>query len=492
MADIILEWDRDRLVVAQGAFSGSKAALSFVQVLPRSADSQDTLSLVQGLQETFPSQSERSRRQVSVVLPRQLVTIHRVQLPQVSDADVPDMLRMQAALKLTVPVESVILDFTPLPIQPGSPTRDVLLVTIPADQLALVRRTLNDAHLELTEARVSAWSLAQTLSRAGVTNTDVDGSGVDIITLLRRDFLELTFLRGNTVLYVHSGSAWSSVDDLERIVRAELSRARLSAAEVLGDQPIRRLLLIGDPQATAAVSDQVASRLGGATVERIDASESLVTLPAGSPVSAVDTASLAGALLSRTATPVEIVDFVSPRKAPEKRDLRRVKVLAAALAAVVLFGGIYVWRQNRIAALQRQKSVIALENNDLREKLEAGSKDLEYAEKIGRWVNRDIEWLDEFARLRDIMPGTDRLFIDNVTFAAIPQNGVGAIRLEAWAKTEADINELTRRLREAGYGVKPFDTDLRPAAVSQEYQVRVQLEVVLPDPASTTSGSSVG
>ncbi|MGV2340847.1 MAG UNVERIFIED_CONTAM: hypothetical protein LVR18_44990 [Planctomycetaceae bacterium] len=261
---------------------------------------------------------------------------------------------------------------------------------------------------------------------------------------------------------------------------------------MLGDQPIRRLLLIGDPQATAAVSDQVASRLGGATVERIDASESLVALPAGSPVSAVDTASLAGALLSRTATPVEIVDFVSPRKAPEKRDLRRVKVLAAALAAVVLFGGIYVWRQNRIAALQRQKSVIALENNDLREKLEAGSKDLEYAEKIGRWVNRDIEWLDEFARLRDIMPGTDRLFIDNVTFAAIPQNGVGAIRLEAWAKTEADINELTRRLREAGYGVKPFDTDLRPAAVSQEYQVRVQLEVVLPDPDSTTSGSSVG
>ncbi|MGV2340848.1 MAG UNVERIFIED_CONTAM: hypothetical protein LVR18_44995 [Planctomycetaceae bacterium] len=218
MADIILEWDRDRLVVAQAAFSGSKAALSFIQVFPRSADSQDTLSLVQGLQEAFPPQSERSRRQVSVVLPRQLVTIHRVQLPQVSDADVPDLLRMQAALKLTVPVESVILDFTPLPIQPGSPTRDVLLVTIPADQLALVRRTLNDAQLELTEARVSAWSLAQTLSRAGVTNTAVDGSGVDIITLLRRDFLELTFLRGNTVLYVHSGSAWSSVDDLERIV----------------------------------------------------------------------------------------------------------------------------------------------------------------------------------------------------------------------------------------------------------------------------------
>jgi hypothetical protein len=80
------------------------------------------------------------------------------------------------------------------------------------------------------------------------------------------------------------------------------------------------------------------------------------------------------------------------------------------------------------------------------------------------------------------MPGTDRIFIDNIAMAAVPQNAVGLIRLEAWAKSEADINELTRKLREAGYGVKPFDTDLRPAAVSQEYQVRVQLEVVLPEP----------
>ncbi len=490
MADIIIEWDRDRLVVAQGTFASAKASLSFVQVFPRSADSQDTLSLVQGLQETFPAQSERSRRQVSVVVPRQLVTIHRVQLPQVPDADVPDMLRMQAALKLTVPIESVVLDFTPLPVQPGSPTRDVLLVTIPADQLALVRRTLNDAQLELAEARVSAWSLAQTLARAGVTAAEA-APGVDIVALLRRDFLELTFLRGNTVLYVHSGAAWSSTDDLERTLRAELSRARLSATEVLGDQSIHRLLLVGDPQATAAVSDQVAARLGNATVQRIDPAELLVALPAGSPVSAVDTASLAGALLSRTATPVEIVDFASPRKAPEKRDLRRVKILAATLAGVVLFGGIYMWRQGRITALQRQKSAIALENSDLREKLQAGSKDLEYAEKIGRWVDRDLEWLDEFARLRDLLPGTDRMFIDNITFAAVPQNGVGAIRFEAWARTEADINELTRRLREAGYGIKPFDTDLRPAAVSQEYQVRVQLEVVLPEP-DADGNSSVG
>ncbi|MEN9556898.1 MAG: hypothetical protein RLZZ232_3184, partial [Planctomycetota bacterium] len=47
-----------------------------------------------------------------------------------------------------------------------------------------------------------------------------------------------------------------------------------------------------------------------------------------------------------------------------------------------------------------------------------------------------------------------------------------------------------RSLRDAGYGVKPFDTDLRPSAVSQEYQVRVQLEIVLPDPKLATDTTS--
>lgn len=487
MADIIVEWDRDRLVVAQGQAQGPKAALSLLHVLPRAADSQDTLSLVQGLQQLFPAQSERNKPKVCVVLPRQLVTIHRIQLPQVPDAEIPDMLRLQAATKLTVPIESVHLDFTPLPIQAGLPTRDVLLVTIPGDQLALVRRTLNDAGLELAEARVGAWCFAQALAHAGLTSSATAVPGVDIVALLRRDFLELTFLRGNTVLYVHSSSSWATPEDLERTLRAELSRARLSAADILADQPISRLLLVGDPQATAAVSDQVATRLGGAIVERIDPAVSLLSQPPNSTVPAVDAATLAGALLGRSATTVEIIDFTNPRKAPEKRDLRRAKILGGTLAGLMLIAGMYTWRQNRVAELTRQKSIVDAENNDLREKLEASNSDLEFAAKIGRWVDRDIEWLDELARLRTIMPGTDRIFIDNIAMAAVPQNAVGLVRLEAWAKSEADINELTRRLREAGYGVKPFDTDLRPAAVSQEYQVRVQLEVVLPEPGENAT-----
>jgi hypothetical protein len=158
-----------------------------------------------------------------------------------------------------------------------------------------------------------------------------------------------------------------------------------------------------------------------------------------------------------------------------------VKVLGGALAAVVVFAGVWTYRQGRIAELTGKKGRLDAENTEIRELVEAGGKDLEWAEKIGRWVDRDLEWLDEVDRLRKLMPGTDRMFVDNFSFTTVQQGGVGLMTFDAWAKTEAEINDLSRRLAEAGYRVKPYETDVRPAAVSQEYQIKVKMELVLPE-----------
>ena len=168
MVDKFIEWDRDRLVVAQGTSDGGRANFRLVKILERQSDSGDTLALVDQLKQLFPVGTDRKRASVGIVFPRQMVTIHRIQLPQVPDAELADMIRMQATMRLTVPVESVCMDFTPLPVQPGSATRDVLLVTVPTEQVAIARRTLNDAGLDLSEVRVSAYCVAQAATRAGI------------------------------------------------------------------------------------------------------------------------------------------------------------------------------------------------------------------------------------------------------------------------------------------------------------------------------------
>lgn len=487
MAEIVIEWDRERLLVVRGRGAGQRVDLSLAEALPRGENAEDTLDIVQRLRQLFPGGSEKRRQSATIVFPRDQVTVHRVQLPPVPDSEVPDLLRMQAALKLTVPVETVCMDFTPLPLQAGAATRDVLLVTVPNDQLSLVRRTLGDAGLDLSEARVSGYCVAQLLESAGLLRDGSGTDGVDVVAVMRRDFLELTFLKGRTVLFSHSGASWSAADAIERTLRAELSRARMSAADVVGAQKIDRIVLVGAHEITSAVTDQLSARFDNAAIERVDPSVLVNVDGAGL---AVDVVAAAGALLSGSGSGVQSIDFANPRKAAVKRDLRRVKILAGSLAAVVVFAGVWSYRQGRIADLTARKGRLDAENAEIRELVEAGGKDLEWAEKIGRWVDRDVEWLDEVERLRGLMPGTDRLFVDNFSFATVQQGGTGLIRFDAWAKSESEINDLSRRLAEAGYRVKPYETDVRPAAVSQEYQIKVTMELVLPEGRDSAESTS--
>ncbi len=481
MSDIFIEWDRDRVVVARGRTDGNRVEITESRIIDRPSDAADMLAVVDQLKQFAGSTTGKSRPQVALVFPRQFVTIHRIQLPQVTDGELPDMVRMQATMRLTVPVESVSMDFAPLPVIVGSMTRDVLLVTAPNDQVSQARRTLNEAGLEFKELRVSAFCLAQAAARAGILTESTDASLVDVVVLMRRDFIEVTFLRGTAVLYSHSGSSWSSADAIERTLRSELTRARMSAAESLGDHKIRRILLIGEADATNAVSDQLASRFDSATIERIDPATSLVHGKLTEGITATDVVALAGAIQGDAKSVVAAVDLINPRRAPEKKDYRRIAVLGGSLAALLLFAAVYFWRQGHINELTVKRDILLASNNAIQQKLTAGESELSQAGRIGEWVDRDIEWLDEVVRLQAVLPKTDRFFVDNFEFSTVQRDGRGIIKLQGFAKTNADIEEGGRLLTEAGYGVKAYTPRLEPASGAPEYAIKVELELTLPE-----------
>ncbi|MBC7966031.1 MAG: pilus assembly protein PilM [Fuerstia sp.] len=481
MSDIFIEWDRDRLVVARGRTDGNRVEITESRIIDRPDDAADMLAVVDQLKQFAGGTSGKNRPQVAVVFPRQFVTIHRIQLPQVTDAELPDMVRMQATMRLTVPLESVSMDFAPLPVIAGSMTRDVLLVTAPNDQVSQARRTLNEAGLEFKELRVSAFCLAQAAAQAGILKESTDASLVDVIVLMRRDFIEVTFLRGTAVLYSHSGSSWSSADAIERTLRSELTRARMSAAESLGDHKIRRILLIGSADATGAVTDQLSLRFDAATIERIDPATALVHGKLTVGVSATDVVALAGAILGDAKATIAAVDLINPRKPPEKKDYRRVAVLGGTLAALSLFAAVYFWRLGQINELTAQKELLQASNKAIQAELEAGDAELSQSVRIGEWVDRDIEWLDEIVRLQTVLPKTDRFVVDNFVFSTVQKDGTGIIKLEGYAKSTADIEEVGRVLTEAGYRVTPYTPTLSPASAAPDYAMKVVLQLGLPE-----------
>lgn len=486
MTDKLIEWDRDRLLIALSTPEGNRAAFRSIQVVPRGTNSADTVSLIEPLRQFFGGTGDRKKPGITVVFPRQLVTIHRIQLPAVPDTEIPDMIRLQASMRLTVPVESVCMDFAPLPVPPGSQTRDVLLVTVPNEQVEVVRRTLDAAGLELAEARVSAFCVAQAAARAGLTAADTGSGLVDIVVMMRRDFVELTFLRGASVVFSHSGSSWTSPDSIERTIRAELSRARLSAAEALGEHKIGRMILVGAPEFTAAVTDQITARVEGARLERIDPSAVFISGAVPADVSAADMVALAGAAAAGIETRSPAVDLINPRRAPEKKDMRRTWVLLGALSAVLLFAAVHMWRKREMDRLDGALTALNRSNTETRDTVQAGIPETERAARVQDWVDRDIRWLDEMTKLKAILPGTDRMFVDNLTFQVIQRNGIGTIKLEGFAKSEQDINDLARRLRDAGYGLKPYEPEFR-ASAAQDYGVKIVLEISLPEVSAASA-----
>lgn len=488
MSGTIIEWDRHRVIVARGSAVGKTTALESVTILERPAAGTETATFSNALKPLLPVGSAKSPATVGIVLARQSVTFHRIQLPVVPDHELPDMVRLQAAMRLTVPVETVCLDFAPLPVVAGSPTRDVLLVTAPVEQINVIRKLLAAHQVILSSVRVSSFCIAEAAADAGLLTPQNDPSVVDAMVLMRSDFIEVTFVRGMTVEFSHSGASWTSEDGIERAVRSELSRARMAASESLGDHKVGRLMLIGRPSVTSAVSDEISARMDNAPVERIDPAITFLsgTLPTG--VTSDEVVAVAGAIAADRNKAVESVDLINPRRAPEKRDLRRVKVLAGTLAALVIFGAVWNWRQGRINALEAESGDLRSQVADLQSTLSMGKADSDVAAAVREWVDRDINWLEEMTRLKELLPGTDRMIVKTFSFGLKnSENSIGTIRIDGKSKTVSDVDSLARRLTDAGYAVSPPDRG--ESQRDANYPIELSIQITIPVRQAATAQS---
>ena len=98
---IVLEWDRQRVVVAEGDVAGSKTSFRSARIIALHNDGSGLDMVAQRLREWFPA-SSKTPLSVSLILPREQVTVHRIELPLVADSEIPDMIRLQASMRLSV------------------------------------------------------------------------------------------------------------------------------------------------------------------------------------------------------------------------------------------------------------------------------------------------------------------------------------------------------------------------------------------------------
>lgn len=478
---LVIEWDRDRLLAATGSPSGKSVNIESVVSVDREGGNLLASEIGERLSAGLKSAGIEADS-ASVVFPRDLVSFHRITLPNLADDELPEMVKMQAATRLTVPVESVCLDFAPLPVPPGSETREVLLVTLPQQYMSQVKDALAVCKITLSSVRISSFGIAASAVHAGLLPKQSDANSVEAIVSLGSDSIEMIFMSGHSVAFSHSGASWASPDGVEQAVRAEVSRARMAAAEDMGTYAVKRVTLIGSPEITASVPDTISKRLNDAEVVRIDPDGTLLS-GTYEGTSASDMLAIAGAIANSKATSVETVDLVNPRKAAEKKDYGRLqKILIGGGIALALIGG-WKWRDSQVSSYERQTQALKTDIAEMNDRYKMAKSDLELAGNLKSWSDRDISWLDEMAKLRKLMGSTENVFIKDLTFRqSQSKEYVATIDANGLAKSRRAIEDLERTLGEAGYEVKP--NEITQSLRDPDYSMEVKLEVKIPAPTA--------
>ncbi|MEO2013607.1 MAG: hypothetical protein ABGZ53_04480, partial [Fuerstiella sp.] len=292
------------------------------------------------------------------------------------------------------------------------------------------------------------------------------------------DSIEMIFMTGHNVAFSHSGASWSSLDGVEQAVRAEVSRARLAAAEDIGKYAVNRLTVIGSPEISARVPDSITKRLNDAEIVRIDPEGTLFNGNLAEGLVPSDVLAGVGAIANSQKAFVAAVDLVNPRQTPEKKDYRRLKTILVAGIAILLLAGGWKWRTDKVSALNTEATILAGEAADMKDAYKLGKNDLLLDERLTEWKDRDISWLDELKKIQEIMGSTERVFIRQFKFSLRKGDYIATFDAEGYAKSPRDVEDLMRVLTDAGYEVAATPIQQNPR--DPNYPTELILEVSIP------------
>lgn len=166
-------------------------------------------------------------------------------------------------------------------------------------------------------------------------------------------------------------------------------------------------------------------------------------------------------------------DFLHPKRPPVQRDMRRIRVIAGAAAAVLVIfavAGVRSHLINKRLAVQRQlqgELTTAQKMQPLYRQVRGQHAAIE------EWIQEGRNWLDHYIYLSGILPGPEEIYVTSLSVS-----GQGTIRLSVQAKSGEILARLDKQLRAAGYEVKP--QAITPGNDKHGYDFRSSVELLIP------------
>jgi Tfp pilus assembly PilM family ATPase len=272
-------------------------------------------------------------------------------------------------------------------------------------------------------------------------------------------------------------------EEQERLPEAEVSAKKLQmlGVEVVrslhsydgmpGARPIKKFLVTGVTGMEGQIADLLASQLsvpGGifdpGTCLKLKEEERSEAVGATAGIG------LATSILKPGGLPI---DFANPKKPAVEGSGKRIKMVAIAAAAVVLLSVVLGTRMHLVKKRLKVKAAAQQELIEAEKKLPIYKKLKAQTKVVQGWMADSQNWLDHLAYLSAILPAADQVYVSAVN--TTPQH---VIRISVQAKTGELLAELDKKLRAAGYEVKPLS--ITPASDKYGYNFRTTVELSVP------------
>lgn len=423
-------------------------------------------------------------RQSVICVSREDAILRQLELPDTPDDELPSLVHFQASARSTTPLDQLLLDYLPLPRRSGSTQRDVLLATVQRATVDPIRASLAEAGTELSSVTLSSFALAEFILRA----EDALGrhpKASRLVVLADSNRLEVVLLHHQQPLVSHI--VRPPLDDNGRAIAskaaADISRVLVPVQPWLVDSPVERIWVVAEAGEWDGLDKLLGDRWN-CPVERLNAQSSLKIRDLDLSKfneSIVSFAPVLGLALSRLHARGPGFDLLHPRQPKPKQDPRKWQMAIGSAAALLVIAFATFLYQSSMSSLNGKITAASNELESLTSKSKRGEPERKAAMLIEDWRTHDVNQLQQFVELNELMQGTKRLYIADYNFG--PATGEAIARLHAIgnSRDRVDWQQLAQRMADTQrFRLKPRETSQQSR--DTDYPSRFELDADLVSP----------
>jgi Tfp pilus assembly PilM family ATPase len=473
-----LDLDGDTLRVVHASGQGTNARITRIESasLEIPAEKKDDPAIVGAAVKRALDTVKTRPKDVVLALPRGQVVLRPLQVPMVADVrELASIINFQIAKDLPFRIEDAIIDFKVLrafeaPAQSATGEAmesqkrlDVLVGAVKSDVVQFYREVTRNAGLKLVGLGLRSIAAAHYALRC--QSSDVPF----LLVSVRPEEVSLEVVSNSKLVF--SRVAVVDHENFLKSLEIEVVRSLHSFEGAGASPPVQRVLVAGGTGNENEIAQRLGTRLklpaevlearAGIEMKNADPAETARSIaPIGGALSALEPSGL-------------LIDFINPKKPAVQRNTKRTRMLVAAVAAIVILFTLFGVRANLVSKRLKIKEAAQAELKDAEKKLPIYRRLKLQAKSIDAWVSEDVNWLDHLAYLSGVLPKAEDIYVS--AFTTTPQH---VVRFSVQAKTGELLAELDKKLRAAGYEVRPLS--ITPASDKHGYSFRTTVELTIP------------